>query len=387
MNVSVKPGPATKLGNDIEPGIAAVLDRRMAERAKPPYKPKTDGEIATILASYFAKAPSSRLMNVKRMGGGASKEQFVFELEGGDLAGRYVLRMDPRGTAVETDRRREFEALKAFEGIVPAPSVCWLDHDGSELGQPAAIMKFVGGVTKPQSIQTTKVSGLGTVLGPQLRELLGPQFVDHLVAIHKLDCRADNLPSYQIPNADPYQAARWQVNWWSRVWNEDKVASVPVAALTQTWLEENLPAASELVFVHGDYRTGNYLFDEASGKITAILDWELAHVGDYHEDLAWVLQRIFGTSEDDKFFVNGLFERQEFLDRYEQASGRRVDRKTLHFYEVLTAFKCLALCLGTSVKVASNSHNHQDALLTWLAAAGHMFHAELCTLLEKDIAA
>jgi aminoglycoside phosphotransferase (APT) family kinase protein len=388
MNASIRAVPAFKFENDLEPGIAAVLDRRLAERAKPAYKPKTDADTSATLAAYFGKiAPSSRVANLKRMGGGASKEQFVFDLEGGDLAGRYILRMDPRGTAVETDRRREYEALNAFAGIVPAPKAFWLDADGSELGQPAAIMGFIAGVTKPAAPQSTRVSGLGTALGARLRPLLGPQFISHLVAMHKLEYNAINLPSYQIPNTDPSQAASWQANWWSRVWIEDKVASLPVAALVRTWLLENLPPATDLVFVHGDYRTGNYLFDEESGKITAILDWELAHIGDYHEDLGWVLQRIFGASEDGKFYVSGLFERQEFLDLYEQASGRRVDPKALHFYEVLAAFKCLALCLGTSVQVASNAHNHQDALLTWLAAAGHIFHAELCTLLEKDLAA
>src|SRR3546814_5858142 len=93
--------------------------------------------------------------------------------------------------------------------------------------------------------------------------------------------------------------------------------------------------------LHGEYRTGNYHFDEESGEITALLDWELARIGDYHEDLGWVLMEIFGAFDPDGTFrASDLFEREEFIGEYERRSGRSVNRRTLHYYDVMSSWKC-----------------------------------------------
>jgi aminoglycoside phosphotransferase (APT) family kinase protein len=84
------------------------------------------------------------------MGGGASKEQFFFELiSTGDPPRAYVLRMDPRVGITETVRQREYEILNVVQGLIPAPRPVWIDQAGQHFGQPAIIMEFVGGVTKP----------------------------------------------------------------------------------------------------------------------------------------------------------------------------------------------------------------------------------------------
>lgn len=371
--------------DDIEPGIRAVLDRRAARKGPEPYRPRTVESVVDSLTGFLAvHAPGASIRDVRRLGGGASKEQFSFHIgDGHSMAGRYVLRMEPIQSISESDRGREFEVLRAFEGIVPAPIPVWLDAEGTELGQPAAIMRFVGGVTKP-SENVGGVTGLGTILGERLRGLIGPQFIDHLATIHAFDWRTSPLAGFQVPAADPRQAALWQVNWWSRVWREDRIQSIPAAALAERWMRRNLPAAQEIVLVHGDYRTGNYLFDESDGRITAILDWELCHLGDYHEDLAWGLQRLFGSVEQGRQLMSGLFEREDFIARYEAASGRIVNRETLRFYEVFVAYKCLVICIATGIKAARDRHNHQDALLTWLAPIGHIFTDELCRLMLEE---
>lgn len=369
---------------DLEPAIAALLDRKALKPGTPAYRPKSDAEMIAVLTRFLAdRAPGSIIKGLRRLGGGASKEQFVFDLYGHGHRRRCVLRMDPLGSAVETDRLREFEVLEAMQGIVPAPRPLWVETDGEQLGAPALIMEFANGVTKPCDLGSGgNVSGLGILLGPEWRAALGPQFLEQIVAIHGFDWRSSNLSSFQVPDAEPSQAARWQANWWARVWRDGMVEPMPMASLVENWLLDNLPAATELVLVHADYRTGNYLFDEEEKRITAVLDWELAHIGDYHEDLGWTVQRVFGVAADGSFYVTGLFEREEFLDRYEQMSGRKVNRKTLHFYEVVAAYKCLAIILARGMQVSVEALNHQDILMTWLAAAGHIFHSELCRLLE-----
>lgn len=161
------------------------------------------------------------------------------------------------------------------------------------------------------------------------------------------------------------------------------IVSHPLVALVERWLREHTPQHTDLVIVHGDYRTGNYLFNEETRSITAILDWELAHVGDYHEDLGWVVQRMYSTVEDGRRLVTGLMPREDFLASYEASSGRSVSPASLHYYEVLCAFKSTVATLASSVRAAADRHNHQDVLLSWLASCGYVFVAELCDLIER----
>lgn len=362
-----------------------ILDRRKASIDLPPYRAATSAEIEAILAGYFARImPSAKVSDVRRVGGGASKEQFFFTLGDDARQDNYLLRMDPRKAITETDREREFVLIKAMQGRVPVPEAVWVDSDADHFPQPAAIMRVVKGVTKP-SDAGMKVSGLGTWLGPELRGKLRDQFLDHLVAIHAYDWRASPLPGFEVPDGDPKQAARWSYNYWRELWEIDKGETRPVFALADQWLADNMPDTAELVLIHGDYRTGNYLFNEQSGQFTAILDWELARIGDFHEDLAWVLMQVFGTFDPDGTFrASDLFGREEFITEYERRSGRRVNRSTLHYYDVMSSWKCFIIVAGNGLAAARSQHNHQDVLLTFLAATSAMFANDLVRLLKEE---
>jgi aminoglycoside phosphotransferase (APT) family kinase protein len=144
-----------------------------------------------------------------------------------------------------------------------------------------------------------------------------------------------------------------------------------------------MPDTAELVVTHGDYRTGNYLFEEESGRITALLDWELARIGDFHEDLGWVLMQVFGTVDPDGTRrASDLFEREEFITAYEARSGRSVNRKTLHYYDVMSSWKCNIIVAANGLAAARSQHNHQDVLLTFLGATSPMFSDDLVRLLS-----
>jgi aminoglycoside phosphotransferase (APT) family kinase protein len=369
--------------DEMDPGVRALLDRKAAKvAAHVAYTPLTTGAVEETLRRFFAaERPDATVADVARMGGGASKEQFLFTLDGTP----YVLRMDPIETAAETDRRREFEVLNAYSGTVPAPRAVWLDEDGSRLGQPAVIMEFATGVTKPTAKVTgPNVTGLGTSFPTDLREKLAPQYVRALAALHGADWSALDLPSFTAPAPGTTQAALWQVNWMARVWRDDHIQASPIIAVTDRWLRRNLPVCESPVMVHGDYRTGNFLFDEHAGEITAILDWEWVHLGDYHEDLGWMLQSLYMTHQEGRDLVCGLLERDELIAEYEAASGRRVDPATLRWYEIYNAYKCMAITLATSVKAARDGANHQDVMLSWLGPVGYRFATELTTMLAEE---
>jgi aminoglycoside phosphotransferase (APT) family kinase protein len=364
---------------DMEPCNQALLQGRIARRRLPPYSARNTDEVAGRLSAFFkTERPGATVSNVQRMGGGASKEQFVFAL-GED---RFVLRMEPCEAITETDRARECEILDAVQGLIPAPKPLWIDRDGSIFGGRAAIMTFVAGVTKPSG-SGLKVSGLGTSLGESLRVQLRGQFLAHLVTLHALDWRSATLPSYAAPDSDPKQAARWQLNYWKQLWKLDGLEPIPIVSYAEQWLTDHQPDCDELVMTHLDYRTGNYLFDEASGQITAVLDWELARIGDFHEDLAWTLMQIFGTYEEGIFRASDLYGREEFISAYEIASGRSVNRATLHYYDVMSSWKCYLITAANGMSAARSQHNHQDVLLTFLAAANALFSNDLCRLLGE----
>jgi len=373
---------------DLEPEIAVVLARRRRNRLKGPYRPRSEAEIQPLLQSFMEKQEGharDKVVNVARLGGGASKEQFRYDLVAPDgTSQRYVLRMDPLESIVETSRLREFDALRAFEGLLPAPRAMWLDADGAHFGAPTIVTSFVNGVTKPKGAPGGNVSGLGTNVGPEWRDVLAKDYIRHWATIHAYDWRSNKLPSFVVPNKDPQQAARLHLNWWTQVWIDDVVEPNPTLAAIEGWLRDDIPPCTEFVFCHSDYRTGNYLIDEDTRKISAVLDWELAHLGDFHDDLGSAVCKTQGhRDEKGVFLCSGLLPRRQFLDRYMDATGRTVDIKTLHYYEVLNNFKAIVVMMATSHRIATEKHNHQNALQTWIIPAAHVVLSETCRLIDK----
>ena len=373
--------------DDIEPAIVAVLDRTLRKRAHGPYAARTDAEVRAGLERLFA-AHGHREVEIgelRRLAGGASKEMFCFSLRHADSAApeRLVLRMDPLESIIETSRQREAEAISAARDVVPVPRVRCVDHEGQYLGQSGLVTSFVDGVTRPAEQGGHGVSGLATNYGNAV-DRIAPQFLTNLVAIHKLDWRRAHLPSFQAPDAYPEQAALWQTHWYERIWQQDALEAIPLASLVRQWLRDNAPPCRELTFVHADYRMGNFMFDEVSGEMTAVLDWELAHIGDFHEDLAYVTQKLFGrVDEAGRFLCCGLFTREEFLRRYEELSGRSIDHDVLRYYEILNAWKSAVHTFATCLRVARAGNNHQDVLLSWLAPVGHIVLGEMATRLKE----
>ena len=133
----------------------------------------------------------------------------------------------------------------------------------------------------------------------------------------------------------------------------------PLAAEGVRWLKAHAPVAERVAVVHGDYRTGNFL--EQDGHITAILDWELVHLGDPHEDLAWAALRAFSPGSRR---VGGLVDRDEFHARYTARSGIAVDPSRLHYYSVLGLFKSAAMLLGAARRiVGGRAHDMRMAAM------------------------
>lgn len=371
----------------IESRIQYINARKRTRSDSGPYTPKTRQEVTESLQRLLAAEGfhDITINNVSRMTGGASKEQFAFDFKhrGTKTTERFVLRMDPPEGIVETCRGREAELLRALKNILPVPEVLCVDAEGQHLGLPGIVTAFVHGVTKPSSSSNQSVSGVGSSYG-HYTEILSPQFLHYLVKLHSWsDFDPKVLPGFTLPAPNTREAALLQVNAWAQTWQHDRIDPVPLITLAELWLREHAPVCDQPCLVHCDYRIGNFMFEEPSGNITTILDWELAHFGDFHEDLAWILQKLFG-SVDTKgdFLVCGLMPRDTFIAEYQRLSGRTIDPKILHYYEVLNAWKCAVMDLGSALTAAKNRNNHQDLLITWLGSAGAVFLDQIQKLIK-----
>ncbi len=373
----------------IEPRLAQLLYDKQERRKLGPYIPRTASEIEEGLQRLFVRQGINAVpRNVHRMGGGASKEQFAFDLEG-DVRpefSRCVLRMDPREGIIETCRKREAQVLQAVYGKVPVPPILCVDGDGAAMGQPAMIAGFIGGVTKP-SAGGGGPSGLKANMGARVSEALTPQFIDVFAKVHAVDLATARLDDFTMPRSGTTDAALWQVNYWTKVRELEETDSLPLLTLAETWLYDHLPVCEQPVLLHGDHRLGNFLFDEDSLEITAVLDWELAHIGDFHEDLAYDFEPLFGSRDaDGTFLVGSMFTTGHMIATYEALTGRTVDPKVLHWYKVMTSYKLITMNHTSSIIAARDGTNHQNALLAFLAAVTAELSSTMCDLLSEDMA-
>lgn len=353
--------------------IDAVLTRKMRRRDGSRYRRPSLDDLARRLDALLAHTLSTdefRVRDLHWFTGGVSKIQVGFTLDrrGADGAPRsdhLVVRMDPSEGSNATSRAREYELLRLMRGVVPVPEVFHLDADAEFFPEPALIYAFVDGVTKPTATRTGRISGLGTDFGPIHRARLGPQYVEHLARIHTLEIAGRTFDTLDVPTTGTDQAARWGLNHALRTWEEDRGEDSPLMEVAASWLSRNLPVLDVAGVVHGDFRSGNFLFDEGTGQIQGWLDWERGVIGDRHRDLAWITLPTMGHYDDDgRYWVCGLIPLEEFFDRYTDVSGLPVDPDRLRFYQVLCCFVIIVSTMASNYRIARLGRSHQDILLT-----------------------
>ena len=286
----------------------------------------------------------ARVENLRRMAGGSSRQVWSLDLERETSSGMersaLVLRIDPTARAAATRGlaavgggfRLEFRLLEeALRCQVPVPRVYWPCAELEPLGGPFYFMDRIEGET----------IGTRILREPALanaRELLPEQLGRALARIHRMNPEAEGLERIARP-AKGVSSAQEQLAQVRR--GIDAAPSpTPVGEWAYRWLEQNVASGSggeqARTLVHGDYRIGNVVVGPEG--LRAVLDWELAHVGDPHEDLAWMCTKTwrFGNPSAP---VGGVGAREPFYRAYELESGRTLDRGALRWWEALSAAK------------------------------------------------
>jgi len=370
--------------------VDSALTRKLEQRTCPSEDWTRERDVATGLRELISRHTQDpfTIRGLRPLSGGASKEQYVFELDwtyhGERRTGeRMVLARDPVESIVTTERTREFQLLKAVKSDIPVPPPYWEDGAGAHLGRPSIVCGFVEGVQKPPT-GTSNVTGIGVQFDAEHRAALGPQFIDYLARIHTLDVQGADLSSFDIPSVGTTEDIDRQINWWARVWEEDRLEAVPLMNLAEQWLRRNRKPLDFVSLVHGDYRTGNFLFDPVSKRITTILDWELGFFGDRHFDLAWATMPLFCTPDESGApLCSSLYALDDFLRNYERASGMPIDEERFEYYRIFAHWRAIAMTLGAGLRAADGSKTHQDVVLAWFGGVSYPFLESLRQILEN----
>jgi aminoglycoside phosphotransferase (APT) family kinase protein len=300
-------------------------------------------------------AREHRVVGLKRISGGSSRETYAFDLEwteDGQTRTRPLIgRRDPTGGLLKSDREREFRVIAAMHRAgLKVPEPLYLELDATVMDRPFFIMHRAAG--------RTGMGAFAAAEAESTRAKVTDDFLSELARLQSLDYREYGLESLGVPE-NLEAPARVQAAHWHEIYSRDRMGEAyPILDAAFAWLKANPVVTDRIVVVHGDYRSGNYLYDE--NGIIAMLDWEMAHLGDPMEDLGWASMKFWGREE----LAGGLLEREAFYQLYEQKTGHPVDRKRLFFYQVLGNAKMAVICL-TGIRDFVESRT-SDAVMPFL---------------------
>ena len=248
-----------------------------------------------------------------------------------------VLRRPPFGANIRGghDMQREYRILSGLITAYPkVPRPLLYCDDMAVLGAPFYVMERIQGV-----ILRTKVPQ-GLDFGPEQMQRTCLALIGTLVELHRFDYAAAGLGDLGKP--DGYTAR--QVRGWTERYRNARTDEIAAMEQAAAWLAANIPATIDVALIHNDYKYDNVVLDPQNlGNIRAVLDWELATLGDPLTDVGTALAywaeprdppplRMFGVTA-----LPGNLSRQEWVNYYAERSGR--DVSNILFYYVYGLFK------------------------------------------------
>jgi len=309
--------------------------------------PDVEARLRAFLASQLPGADGLEITGLRRTSSGFSRENWPFDAawqtERGPESAELIMRRDPIGSVLVTDRREEFAVLRALEhSAVPAPRARWIDADGAYLERPAVVMDRVGGVCDWFVVNGDRPEDVRRAFALRALELL--------VAIHAVDWRAAGLGPVlgePPPGTGPAAAA---IDKWETELRREQLEPFPELELVLGWLRAHEPVAQAVTLVHGDFKPGNMLLAPGGAprepvEIVAMLDWETAHLGDPLEDIGWITNPLRHREHQ----IPGVWERADIMREYAELTGLDVSDADIRFWNVLANFK-LAVIVLTGVR-------------------------------------
>ncbi|HZN79957.1 MAG TPA: phosphotransferase family protein [Mycobacterium sp.] len=258
--------------------------------------------------------------NLRPLTGGASRTTWAFDAVSQQRRA-LILRTGPPD---DVHAGMELEAAvqqRAKAAGAPVPHILAADNSAAALGNPYLICDAIGGETIVRRIHRS--------LDDDGRERLLHQCAQALAAIHRAD--PDNVGLAHVDQLDEWRQRLDEMG--------DTTATFEWAF---RWLSRHRPPPSPPRLAHGDFRMGNLIVDESG--LAAVLDWELVHIGEVYEDLAWFCIRAWRFGAPESLGAGGLGGVESFLSAYEAAAGEHLDRKAFRWWLTLATLRWGVIC-------------------------------------------
>ena len=286
------------------------------------------------LAVYLEQQFGPGQVSVSQFPGGHSNLTYL--VHHGDH--EYVLRRPPFGSKVKSahDMGREYNVLTKLSGVYDrAPRPYAYESTGDVLGAPFYLMERRRGVILRKEVPPEVADDL-----PRIRRIC-EHLVDALVDLHAVDYTAAGLADF----GKPIGYIERQVTGWSKRYVDSQTDEIPSVNEAAAWLGSHMPAEVAPALIHNDFKFDNVIFDPGLDRITGVLDWEMATVGDPLMDLGTSLS-YWAEAKDPQAFYQlpfgptakpGMMTRMQYAERYLERSGRHADN--LVFYYAFGLFK------------------------------------------------
>ncbi|MBT4490410.1 MAG: phosphotransferase family protein [Rhodospirillaceae bacterium] len=292
-----------------------------------------EAKLETILRREIPGCRS--LLSAERLSGGASQETYRLTIAlDGDGEHLLAMRRAPGGqpsaaTSYNPGLAAEALLMQSARAVgVPEPEVHYVLRDSDGLGE-GFIMSWLEG----------EALGARIVRSPELaavRPKLAYECGQILARIHAIDLAATGLDG-QLKTMTPESYVH---NTWDRY--KGFRTPHPMIDYTAQWLLQNLPNDVEMALVHNDFRNGNLMI--SPNGVAAVLDWEVAHIGDPMRDLGWICTNSWRFGSD--LPVGGFGTYDDLFAGYESISGQAVDGERVKFWEVFGSFWWAIGCLS-----------------------------------------
>jgi aminoglycoside phosphotransferase (APT) family kinase protein len=286
----------------------------------------------TFLTARVPRATDIRIDDLAPVSGGNARKAYRFDLSLGDgPAQPCIMLMQAGAGQLESDLTAEFRVIAALNDTdVAAPRALWLDADGCELGSPTVIMERVPGVTDILSLRAPEPAGRNRAVTLA--------FAEAGAKLHAVDVAG--LDFLGAPTRET--AAEIQIGFWEAQFLKHRMEPHPAIGFAFQWLTDHAPVAERIALVHGDFRLGNFLYE--GEEITALLDWEMAHLGDPVEDIAWAYRALWTPEMHVPI--------DEFVQHYMASGGIAVKPETLLFYRLFSEIKHAVISLTAAKSFA-----------------------------------
>lgn len=305
------------------------------------------GRFSAYVSYRLPEAKEIKIDEFERIHGGASRETYRLKirylLNGEATDSRLILRVDPEHGLIDTELDREFDIYCAFHGTdIPVPKPIWLEQDPKWFGRTFFVMEEI------QGCETDRFK----IFEPPydaVTEKIAEEYTRILGLISKTDPEKVGLLD-EMAAPSPDECWSRELDYWEEKIIEDELEPQPIVRAAIRWLRRNPPPPAQKVgVVHGDYRVGNFLYNEA-GEIRGILDWETCHLGDPIEDITWGANPLWIFSRPDK--VGGMIEQDKYISIWEDVSGLEVNPGAFHWWVIFSSVKALSIWMSAGRKYA-----------------------------------